>query len=59
MKTELMDKLDNLEYVQEVADRERRDGNEFGWEVLNDQVNKGLEDLRISRAVARDFGWDL
>lgn len=56
---ETMDALDEIEYIMEVAHKERRRGNEFGYEVLSSKAVVELTELGISRRVARDLGWDL
>ena len=53
-----MDVLDQLEYLQAIADQDSENHNEYGWEALSEQVTKGLQALGIDRKVARDLGWD-
>ena len=53
------DVLDQLEYMQAIADQDCENSNEYGWEALSEQVTKGLQALGIDRKVARDLGWDL
>ena len=52
------DVLDQLEYLQAIADQDSENHNEYGWEALSEQVSKGLQALGIDRKVARDLGWD-
>ena len=54
-----MDVLDQLEYLQAIADQDSENHNEYGWEALSEQVTKGLQALGIDRRIARDLGWDL
>ena len=56
---ETTDVLDQLEYLQSVADMDSENHNDYGWEALSEQVSKGLQALGINRKVARDLGWDL
>lgn len=53
---ETTDVLDQLEYLQAIADQDSENNNEYGWEALSEQVSKGLQALGIDRKVARDLG---
>ena len=55
---ENMDRLSILESLQSIADRDRKDGNEYGFELINQRINNSLQSLGLSRRVARDMGWD-
>lgn len=56
---ETMDQLDNIEYIMEIANAERRHGKEYGYGELSSKAVVALTELGISRRVARDLGWDL
>ena len=55
---ENMDRLSILESLQTIADRDRKDGNEYGFESINQRITNSLQALGLSRRVARDMGWD-
>ena len=59
MKIELIDRLDQLEYVQGLAYQAKSEGNYYGFENMQEAVNQGLQALGLDRRVARDLGWDL
>ena len=59
MKVELMDKLDELEYLQTIANDDIKNGNYYGGEKINFQIATILDGLGLNRRVARDLGWDL
>lgn len=56
---ETMDQLDEIEYTMQVAYAERRRGNEYGYGELSSKAIVELNELGISRRIARDLGWDL
>ena len=55
---ENMDRLSILESLQSIADHDRKDGNEYGFELINQRITNSLQALGLSRRVARDMGWD-
>ena len=59
MEKQVMDRLDQLEYVQGLAYQAKQEGNYYGFENMQEAVNQGLQALGLDRRVARDLGWDL
>ena len=59
MKIELMDRLDQLEYVQGLAYQAKSEGNYYSYENMQAAIDQGLQALGLDHRVARDLGWDL
>ena len=55
-----VDMLDELEYIKGVVDKDIKEGNFYGSEIMMDEnINAVLRGLGINRRIARDLGWDL
>ncbi len=51
--------LEGLEEKEALAIQDRQDGNEYGHDVLTDEVSAALYDLGLGRKELRDLGWEL
>ena len=48
--------FDNLDYLQQLADDERRHGNNYDGDFISLQVSEGMEEM--GNKIARDLGWE-